>query len=462
MDRGPRSPPAPNESEEDNVRLRELARRCYEDGVMPTGIDPGEMSGEGREVRFKVNRNIDQVKIAWLKEHTVTIIFRDGARFLSRKVKEDIMRAFEDEKVAGGALDAQTFSRGRVKIESPNVLSYVAKSSAIATFFILKGRDELTIGTNRYVLEFKPWLTKAQLRAQRLEEDDSVFWVTAVQVPLDAFFYLQAQIARAIGPILRTHPVEQDCQKPALINVKFDIDPSTKDNMKDKIWMETCEGDELEVRLASAGTPRCRTCKAFFHSDAECRRNQQQGHGSQYQQGQASSASRPQYQGVMRPMGGQGAPGGAVPNEVGGTSQAGGEGVSATSVPGQEGVNAPLGSERVTLGQGLFAQGVRQQPISLGNPSSFLPGNLNPGQLNNNPLFSLGLQAMPSGNFYHPLGLASHSSWMAHTVMQQYVSTTSAFAPFEEFRMGGVPLPRETTTPQPARGLTKQGTSRVP
>ncbi|GBG91549.1 hypothetical protein CBR_g52583 [Chara braunii] len=403
MDRGPRSPPAaPNETEEDNERSPELARRCYEDGVMPANIDPGVMSGEGRVVPVKVNRNIDQVKI----EHTVTIIFREGARFLSRKVKEDIVRAFEDEKVAEGALDVQTFISGRVKIESPNVLSYMAKSTAIITFLILKGRDELTIGRNRYVLEFKPWLTKAQLRAQRLEEDDSVFWVIAVQAPLDAFFYLHAQVARAIGPILRTHPTEQDRLKPAVINIKFDIDPSAKDNMKDKIWVETCEGDELEIRLDSSDTPRCRRCRAFFHTDAECRRNQNQGQGPQHQQ----STSRPQYQGVLRPIGGQGGPGGGAPNEEVGTSQTRGEGVSATMATGQAGARIPLAMERFILSQGQTAQGMGQQPTPLGHLSSFLPGNFNLGQLNNNPIFSPCLHAMPSGNFYHPLGIPSQSS----------------------------------------------------
>ncbi|GBG60741.1 hypothetical protein CBR_g12479 [Chara braunii] len=354
MDREARSPPAaPAETEEDNERLRELARRCYEDGIMPASIDPGEMSGEGREVRFKVNRHIDQVKITWLKEHTVTIIFREGARFLSRKVKEDIMRAFEDERVADGSLrvadgslDSANFRRGRVKVESPNVVSYVAKSEAVANWMILKGRDEITIGSTQYVFEFKPWLTKAQLRAQRQEEDKSTFWVV---VPLDAFFYLEAQVAQAIGPVIRVHPAEQDRLKPAIINIKFEIDPAARANMRDKIWVDTCEGDALEVKLASAETPRCRRCRAFFHTEAECRRNRQQNQGATAHQGQSEATSRPQYQGILRPVGSQGA------NPYGAAVQGGGTSVSF-------GVGLNQGGEGVGTSGREASQGRQQIP----------------------------------------------------------------------------------------------------
>ncbi|GBG90152.1 hypothetical protein CBR_g50246 [Chara braunii] len=244
--RGAPSPPPDLGGERDeDERLRELMRLCYEEGIMPPNIDPGEMTVEGREVRFKVNKHIDRVKIAWLKEHTVTVIFRERARFLPKKVKDDIVRAFEDDKIQDGSFDAENFRRGRVKVESPNVVSYVAKSRVIAAWMVTKGHDEITIGQDTYKLEFKPWMSKAQLREQRREEDDLTFWVIAVQVPLDSFFYLEAQVARAIGPVIRTHPTELDQLKPSLINIEFDIDPTSRPNMKDKIWAITPEGDEL-------------------------------------------------------------------------------------------------------------------------------------------------------------------------------------------------------------------------
>ncbi|GBG61180.1 hypothetical protein CBR_g19256 [Chara braunii] len=217
-----RSPPrAPELTSDDDNRLKELVRMCYHDGVMPIDIDPGEMTVEGREVRFKVNVTLDQAKIAWLKEHTVTFIFRAGARFLPRNVKDDVVRAYEDKQVADGSFEAVSFQRGKIKIESPNVISYVAKSREIAIWLVNKGSDELMVGSQRYVFEFKPWLTKAQLLAQRRVEDEQNFWVVAVQVPLDAFFYLEVQIRRVVGPVLRSHPPEQD----RMVNIKFDIAP---------------------------------------------------------------------------------------------------------------------------------------------------------------------------------------------------------------------------------------------
>ncbi|GBG89020.1 hypothetical protein CBR_g48629 [Chara braunii] len=200
------SPPAVPETNlnKEVEHIRELARLCYDEGILPMNIDPGEMRTEGREVFFKVIPRIDQTKIVWLKEHTITIIFKEGARFLPKKVKDDVIRAFEDERVQDGDLEAINFKRGQVKIVSPNVASYVAKSSAIALWMITKGSDEITLGSTRYVLEFKPRLTKAQLREQRRTEEESTFWIIAVQMPLDAMLYLEAHVRKAIGPVVFT------------------------------------------------------------------------------------------------------------------------------------------------------------------------------------------------------------------------------------------------------------------
>ncbi|GBG60475.1 hypothetical protein CBR_g5649 [Chara braunii] len=285
--REPRSPPPdPGIDREDEDRVKELMRLCYEEGILPTEIDPGEMTIEGREVRFKVNLTLDRVKIAWLKEHTVTIIFREGARFLPKKVKDDIVRAYEDEKVQDGSFEAEVFRRGRVKIEIPNVLSYVAKNKVIASWLVTKGQEEISIGSSTYRFDFKPWLTEAQLRDQGQDEDRQSFWVIAVQVPLDSFIYLEAQVSKAIGPVIHRRPIEPNRLKSSLINVKFDLEPDSRPNMKDKIWVVTSEGDELEVKLASSDTPRCQRCRAFFHTANECRRggagqqvNNQEGDG---------------------------------------------------------------------------------------------------------------------------------------------------------------------------------------
>ncbi|GBG84184.1 hypothetical protein CBR_g38157 [Chara braunii] len=307
-------PPDPGGHEEDDARVRELLRLCYEDGILPRDIDPGEVMVQGRNVRFKVKDSIDRLKVQWLKERTITVIFRDAARFLSRNVKEDLIRAYEDEKVQTGEF-GEGFSRGRVKMESLNVASYVAKSTTIFAWLVEKQSAEVVLGGDMYRMEFKPWLTKEQLREQRRLEDLSTFWVVAVQVPLDAMFYLEAHITRAIGPVILTHPPERDRLKPALVNIKFDLDPEARPNMKDSITVDTFEDDELEVRLASSDTPRCRKCRAFFHTTDECTRGgrfrqQQGGVGSQGGRDEAAqeASSRQIYYGLLGRGGGSAQP----------------------------------------------------------------------------------------------------------------------------------------------------------
>ncbi|GBG82982.1 hypothetical protein CBR_g36508 [Chara braunii] len=261
-----RSPAAaPGDHEIDDSRVRELLRLCYEEDILPRDIDPEEMTTQGRNVRFKVKDAIDRLKAQWLKERTVTVIFRDAARFLPRNIKEDLIKVFEDVKVQTGDF-GEGFNRGRVKVESLNVASYVAKSTTICAWMVDKRILEVELAGEIYKLEFKLWLTNAQFKEQRRPDKLLTFWVIAVQLPLDAMFYLESHIRRAIGPVTMTHPPEQDRLKPALVNIKFDLDPEARANMKDSITVETFEGDELVVKMASSDTPRCRKCRAFFHS----------------------------------------------------------------------------------------------------------------------------------------------------------------------------------------------------
>ncbi|GBG68586.1 hypothetical protein CBR_g3132 [Chara braunii] len=297
MEREARSPPpAPEGGNKEDDRMKELIRLCYEEGIIPMNLDPGEMTVVGREARFKVNTDIDQAKVNWLKAHAVTVIFKEGARFLvPRKVKDDIVRAYEDKRTGDGTFDPLNFRRGRVKIESPNVVSYVSRSTEVVTWLVNRGSDNITLANTTYNLEFKPWLTKTQLKVQRREEDESTFWVIAVQVSLDAMMYLEAHIRRAIDPIILMHPAEQDRMKPSLINIKFGVDPASRPNMKDAIWVDTFEGDSLEVKLASSETPRCRRCRAFFHTEEDCHRGSRQrdqasGEGQQATRGDRQRA----------------------------------------------------------------------------------------------------------------------------------------------------------------------------
>ncbi|GBG78296.1 hypothetical protein CBR_g26326 [Chara braunii] len=322
-----RSPPVAPQAEidywEDEDRIRELLQMCFDEGVYPTEIDPGEMTIDRREVRFKLNTSLDEIEVKWLKERTVSVIYKDAARFLPKNIKDDLVRAFEDGWVLGNERLGGNMRRGRVKIEGPGVASYVAKASEVARFMIEEGQVEVTLGAETYKILFKPWMTRAEFRELRRQEDDRVFWVTAIQIPLDAMPFIYAQIEKAIGKIILAHPADADPARPALVNARFDLDPDSRPNMKDVIWIETSKGDTLEVRLASTDTLRCRKCRQFFHTEDDCRRgtrSRNQGLGERasnpanqapsWQQHPTASQtgggqSQGTYQGVLRPTSSQ-------------------------------------------------------------------------------------------------------------------------------------------------------------
>ncbi|GBG82212.1 hypothetical protein CBR_g34494 [Chara braunii] len=116
-------------------------------------------------------------------------------------------------------------------------------------------------------------MTRAEFKELRNQENDRTFWVIVVQVPLDDMPFIYVQIERAIGKIERAFPPDADSERPALVNAKFDLDPAAKNNMKDRLWIATSKGDKLEVRLACFTAIRCRICKQFFHTEADCKRN---------------------------------------------------------------------------------------------------------------------------------------------------------------------------------------------
>ncbi|GBG81589.1 hypothetical protein CBR_g32581 [Chara braunii] len=268
-------PPAPHEEtnfREDEDRIRSLLPMCFDDGVYPTEIDPGEMVVDGREVRFKLNTLLDEIKVKWLKERTVTVIYKDPARFLPKNIKDDLVRAFEDEWVIGNESLRSIQRHGRIKIERPGVTSYVARTREVAEYMVREGQVEVTLGDTTYKVIFKPWMTRAEFRELRRQDDESTFWVIALQIPLDDMPFIYAQIEKAIGKIIQAHPTDADPDRPALVNARFDIDPEARANMKDIIWVATSKGDVLEIRLGTTGTLKCSKCKQFFHSEQDCQR----------------------------------------------------------------------------------------------------------------------------------------------------------------------------------------------
>ncbi|GBG66949.1 hypothetical protein CBR_g74636 [Chara braunii] len=268
----------PNEYQMEEDRIQEMVRACYEEGILPTNIDPGVMEVNGKEVKFILNRSLDEVKVKWLKGRTVTVIFRDGARFLPKKVKEDVIRAYEDVWISGATFGPD-FRRGRIKVESPNVVSYVPRAQEITDWMLAKGSDYIDLPNVTYRTESKPWMTRAEMRGWRKLVDQNVFWVVAVGVPLDKMLFTHVHVERAIGKIVKAHTPKADASDPKLVNLRFNIDPASKDNMKDKIEVQTHQGDVLEVRLASAESEWCRRCRTFFHTEDTCRRQNQRRQG---------------------------------------------------------------------------------------------------------------------------------------------------------------------------------------
>ncbi|GBG66987.1 hypothetical protein CBR_g74673 [Chara braunii] len=166
-----RSPPvvpqAGRDYWEDEDRIRDMLQMCFDKGIYPTEIDPVEMIMEEREVRFKLNVSLDEIKVKWLKERTVTVIYKDAARFLPKNIKDDLVRAFEDGWVIGNENLGGNVRRGRVKIEGPGVASYVAKAREVVEFMLAEGQVDIKIGADTYKILLKPWMTRAEFRDLR-------------------------------------------------------------------------------------------------------------------------------------------------------------------------------------------------------------------------------------------------------------------------------------------------------
>ncbi|GBG87557.1 hypothetical protein CBR_g45615 [Chara braunii] len=249
--------PVPNDNYLEDGQVKEMVRACHEHDILPANIDGGTMEVNGREVTFVLNSLIDELKVRWLKSRTIMVISREGARFLPRRVKEDVIRAYEDGWIRDDAFGA-SFKRGRIKVESTNIASYIPKAQEVTDWMLAKKTDFFDLAGTTYWTDFKPWMTRVEARDWRKTIDESIFWVVAIGVPLDEMVFLQDHVERAIGRIVKAHIPEADETDPKLVNLRFDIDPSRKEYMKDKIWVKTCQGDLMEVRMASADSEWCK------------------------------------------------------------------------------------------------------------------------------------------------------------------------------------------------------------
>ncbi|GBG87376.1 hypothetical protein CBR_g45435 [Chara braunii] len=265
--------PNPLTMEENRTRIRESVSRCYDEGVCPDDLHLGEVVEDEGGKRFVVNELVNEVKDKWLKERSVIVVFQGEARTLARSVKEDLIRAYEDGWTAQRLFHPDT-RRGRVKFEGANVASYVAKAKEIAEWLVQEGELKIKLGGKEYQVLFKPRLSSQELQEARLQEAESKFWIMALRVPLDAYYYLKSAVRGMFGEVVEMHNPEYDRDRPKLTNVKFDMPPNARCRIDDDLVIESPKEERWRVDIVTPYTDWCRRCKWYYHTEENCPRRQ--------------------------------------------------------------------------------------------------------------------------------------------------------------------------------------------
>ncbi|GBG66302.1 hypothetical protein CBR_g58793 [Chara braunii] len=126
-----------------------------------------------------------------------------------------------------------------------------------------------------YVVSFKPWLPLQELREVRLQEAEVKFWIMALRVPIDAYYYLRSAVQGIFGEVVQMYPPEYDRSRPKLMNVKLELSPDARHNVEDVLTIEGPTGEKWRVEIATPYTDWCRRCKWYFHTDSNCPRTRQ-------------------------------------------------------------------------------------------------------------------------------------------------------------------------------------------
>ncbi|GBG83856.1 hypothetical protein CBR_g37655 [Chara braunii] len=196
--RANRSPPRENEVLlSDEARIQLLIAKCYEDGAFTERISQGVVVVDGEDI-FRGNRRVGELTTAWLKERLVMVIFQGAARDFPIKVREDLIRAYENGSYQNCIFD-RTVKRGRVHGEGLNIMTYIAMSRQVAQWMVAKGEDKVTVRGVEYRMLFKQWLTRRELDERRRMEDETRFWTMALRVPVRAMFPLKDMVSKRSG-----------------------------------------------------------------------------------------------------------------------------------------------------------------------------------------------------------------------------------------------------------------------
>ncbi|GBG63631.1 hypothetical protein CBR_g38942 [Chara braunii] len=257
-------PPAHTNYWPEEEPIRKMLANCYKVGILPSGWDIGELKEEGTKAHFTLKPSLDEIKVKWLKERTVTIIFQEGSKNLPKKIKEDVIRAFEDIWLGEHRFDP-SISRGRVRIESSNVLSYVAKDKNVAEWMLEEMSMRVALKRRWYNIAFKPWMTKVEIQEARREEANDYFWIRVIDVPIHAYCYLESAAEMSIGAIRKVYPSKKEARTPQLINVHMNIAIECLPRLKETLSFTTFQGQEIEFQVTNALTPWCSKCQKYFH-----------------------------------------------------------------------------------------------------------------------------------------------------------------------------------------------------
>ncbi|GBG81350.1 hypothetical protein CBR_g32023 [Chara braunii] len=252
-------------------QTRQSIGQSYDEGIMQINPNFGQVITDEKGRRFKVNKSLDAIKERWLKERTVIVVFQEEARNLTRGAKEDLIRAYEDGWLARRLVNPEV-RRGRVTFEGANVVSYVAKAPEVAAWMVQMATTKLNLRGMDYLVVFRPWMTKTDLKDLRLKEAETNFWIVALRVPLEAFYYLASAVEGLAGEVKHMHPPEVDRSRPKLMNVKFDMEPQARYRVEDMLAVESPKGEIWRVEVATPYTDWCHRCRWYFHTEDRCPR----------------------------------------------------------------------------------------------------------------------------------------------------------------------------------------------
>ncbi|GBG74167.1 hypothetical protein CBR_g17881 [Chara braunii] len=197
--------------------------------------------------------------------------------------QEDEHRAAETSSAPSAPMRRQQMERGRVKFEGANMVSYVAQSKEIAKWLLRQQELKIKLQEGEeYVIMFKPWRPLQELKEIRLQEVETKFWVMALRVPLDAYYYLYSAVQGVFGEVLLMHAPEYDNSRPKLMNIKFDMAPDSREKVDDVSTIEAPTGERWKLEIATPYTDWCRSCGWYFHTEANYPRARQgEGVGTQ-------------------------------------------------------------------------------------------------------------------------------------------------------------------------------------